>query len=119
MSRTFTRIAMAAATAGLLTLAACGDNGDQGGTRLNGQSDATVVADTLPAAATDTSVATDTSLATTDTEAPTTTASTSGSGSSATVVDPALEQAIAEAEALLGATDKDLADANKGAANGG
>lgn len=106
MSRTFTRIAMAAATAGLLTLAACGD---EGGTQPNGQSDTTVVADTLPAAATDTSVAT------ADTEAPTTTA---GADNSAETVDQ-LEQAIAEAEALLGATDKDLADAQKGASNGG
>ena len=109
------RLLLAAATAGLLTLTACGDNGS---TSTN--EPGTGVVGSLPAdEGTGSDATADSNVdGATDTSTP---AAGGGAGSteSIDVIDAELEQAIAEAEVLLGATDKDLADAKKAAANGG
>jgi hypothetical protein len=103
------RLLLAAATAGLLTLTACGDNGS---TSTN--EPGTGVVGSLPAdEGTGSDATADSNVdGATDTSTP---AAGGGAGSteSIDVMDAELEQAIAEAEVLLGATDKDLADAKK------
>jgi len=107
------RILLAAATAGLLALTACGDKGSTGSNQPD-----TVITTDGTADDTGADEATDTTTAdSTDTSTPA--GGGAGNPESIDVIDAELEQAIAEAEVLLGATDKDLADAKKAAANGG
>lgn len=97
------RSLIGAAIVGLLALSACGDKG----TTSNDRPAVTAAPDT---SAPDTSVATTAGSSGT----PTTPA-----GAADAAVDAELEQTIAEVEALLNETDKDLKAAQDAAANGG
>lgn len=96
------------ATTAVLMLTACGSNGstsiDHTGAVSPAVTDSVDSVDSTGVPATDSS-----------STAPTTVKASTA----ATVVDPALDKAIADVETLLGKNDQDLKDAAAAAANGG
>ena len=99
--------------AGFLTVAGCGS----ATTSKDNSPVPTVSRSTLADTAAPDSTTGDTSVAVTvDTIA--TPATNASSGSTAVVVDPALDQALNDAAALLSANDQDLTDAGKAASRG-
>jgi hypothetical protein len=100
-----------ATTAGLFILAACGSTGTSSKVDSTTTGPATTVVETSAAPETTAAAATSTVAS----AAPT----TAGSAAAPVTVDPAVDQALKDAGALLSSNDQDMASASSAAANGG
>jgi hypothetical protein len=104
-----------ATTAGLLLLAACGSTGTSSKVDSTTTGPVTTVVET--SVAPETTVASPTTAAA---AAPTTAvAATAPAAATRVTVDPALDQALKDVNAMLSSNDQDMASASSAAANGG